>query len=72
MNKELHNAMDPPEKVAAEVIDALKKQRSVSYIGWPEKLFVRINGLFPWLVDNALKKQLPTIRHFAQQNCRSN
>jgi len=72
MNKELHNAMDPPKKVAAEIIDALKKQRSVSYIGWPEKLFVRINGLFPWLVDNALKKQLPTIRHFAQQNCRSN
>jgi len=72
MNKELHNAMDPPEKVAAEVIDALKKQRSVSYIGWPEKLFVRINGLFPWMVDNALKKQLPTIRHFAQQHCRSN
>ncbi len=72
MNQALHHAMDAPEKVAKEVINTLKKQRSVSYIGWPEKLFVRINGLFPWLVDNALKKQLPTIRHFAQLNLKSN
>ena len=68
MNKKLKNTMDSPSKVAAEVIHALKKQKSISYIGWPEKLFVRINSLFPWLVDKALKKQLPVIRRFAEQN----
>ncbi len=36
------------------------------YIGWPEKLFVRVNALFPAIVDNSLRKQLPTIRHFAR------
>ncbi len=71
MNKELKNSMDTPEVVASEVIHALRKQKSVSYIGWPEKLFVRVNSLFPKIVDNALKKQLPVIRRFAQQNIKS-
>jgi hypothetical protein len=31
-------------------------------IGWPEKLFVRINGVLPQLVDRALARQLPIIR----------
>ncbi len=66
MNKELKNAMDPPDKVARELITALKRQKNVCYIGWPEKLFVRVNSLFPKLVDNALRKQLPVIRRFAQ------
>ena len=70
MNKELKNTMDSPKKVAKEVVYALRKQKNVSYIGWPEKIFVRVNSLFPKLVDNALKKQLPIIRHYAQQNCK--
>ena len=36
------------------------------YIGWPEKLFVRVNALFPGVVDNSLRKQLPIIRRFAR------
>jgi short-subunit dehydrogenase len=72
MNKELKNTMDPPEKVAKAVISALEKQKNVTYVGWPEKLFIRVNSLFPRLVDSALKKQLPVIRRFAQQNIRSN
>lgn len=71
MNKELNNKVDTPELVAREIIKALIKQKSNSYIGWPEKLFVKINGLFPAIVDNALKKQLPVIRRFAQQNQKS-
>ena len=31
-------------------------------IGWPEKLFVRINGILPWLVDRSLARQLPIIQ----------
>jgi len=71
MNEELNTAMDSPTSVAQQLIHALQKQKSVSYFGWPEKLFVRINSLFPKLVDNALKKQLPVIRRFAQLNQKS-
>jgi len=67
MNESLKNAMDPPEKVAKVVIKAMQKKHQNCYIGWPEKLFVKINGLFPKLVDNALKKQLSTIRHYSKK-----
>jgi hypothetical protein len=36
------------------------------YIGWPEKLFIRINAVFPGVVDNSLRKQLPIIQRFAR------
>jgi len=32
------------------------------FVGWPEKLFSRINGAFPSLVDKAIGKQLATIK----------
>jgi len=72
MNKELKTAMDRPQLVASKIIATLKKQKTISYLGWPEKLFVRINNLFPKIVDNALKKQLSVIRHYAQQNQQQN
>ena len=36
-------------------------------LGWAEKLFVRINSLFPFLVDGAIAKQLSTILAFARR-----
>ncbi|MEH6356308.1 MAG: short chain dehydrogenase, partial [Marinobacter sp.] len=34
------------------------------FLGWPEKLFVVINGILPRIVDKAMLKQLPVIRRF--------
>lgn len=66
MNHELGVAMDDPIKVANAVIKViLKRQGGNTFLGWPEKLFVRINALLPALVDNALFKQLPIIRRYA-------
>jgi short-subunit dehydrogenase len=66
MNDELGTAMDDPALVADQVLRIIRSpNRSDSYIGWPEKLFVRINALLPGLVDNSLRKQLPVIRRFA-------
>jgi hypothetical protein len=31
-------------------------------MGWPEKMFVKINALFPRLVDRALIKKMPLIK----------
>lgn len=66
MNKELNVAMDDPEVVAAAVVKALRNERRESFLGWPEKLFVRLNSLVPRLVDQALRKQLPVIKRFAR------
>lgn len=64
LNKALGNTMDSPERVASQIMQALLKDRNRAYLGWPEKLFVHLNGLLPRLVDAVMRKQLPVIRQF--------
>lgn len=64
LNAELGNRVDEPERVAEVVLDALAEGRSEAVIGWPERLFTRLNGVLPSIVDGALIKQLPVIRRF--------
>lgn len=47
--------MDDPAKVAGRIVAAVRAERRDVYLGFPESLFVRINALFPGLVDGALK-----------------
>jgi len=69
LNKELGNSVDSPEHVANRLLQALKDKHAHSYfLGWPESFFVRLNSLFPKLVDKALVKQLDTIRRFAKSH----
>lgn len=66
MNEALGTSMDDPSLVAKKVLQvACGRRNSAKYIGWPEKLFIRINALLPGIVDNSLRKQLPVIRRFA-------
>lgn len=68
MNAELGNREDEPEVVALAAMRLLTERHSCNrYLGWPEKFFVRLNGLFPCLVAKALKKQLPIIKRYAKQ-----
>jgi short-subunit dehydrogenase len=64
LNRALGNAMDAPEAVAAQILQAMEKDERRRFLGWPEKLFVVINGILPKLVDKAMLKQLPVIRRF--------
>ena len=66
MNDELKVAMDDPAWVAEAVVAAIGREREELYLGWPEKLFVRLNSLLPRVVDQALRKQLPIIQRFAR------
>jgi len=66
MNRALGVAMDTPEVVATSLVEALKSGGKNRFIGWPEKLFVRLNGLVPGLVDRAMLGRLPVIRRFAE------
>jgi len=65
LNEALGNATDSPEQVAGALMKILAGNRKQRYMGWPENLFVRVNGLFPGLVHNALVKKLPIIRQYA-------
>ena len=65
MNRKLKVAMDPPEKVAAAVVRFVASSRGELALGWPEKLLVRLNSVFPALVGNAISKKLPLIKQYA-------
>ncbi|SFZ73257.1 SDR family oxidoreductase [Chitinimonas taiwanensis] len=67
MHAELGTAVDAPQKVAAELMRALRKTTVREWVlGWPEKLFFRLNQILPGAVDGALAKQLPIVRRYAQ------
>ncbi|MBI1283900.1 MAG: SDR family oxidoreductase [Thiobacillus sp.] len=61
---------DEPESVAASVIATIERDGQESYLGWPEKLFVRINSILPRLVDPSLVKQVDLMRPFATETTR--
>lgn len=65
MNRELGTAMDPPERVADELMALLARGNGVRFIGWPERFFIKLNSVFPGLVDKALRRQLPAVRRHA-------
>lgn len=65
MNRRLSVAMDPPEQVASAVLKFICSDRAELALGWPEKLLVRLNSVFPALIGNAISKKLPLIKQYA-------
>ncbi|MBU0542312.1 MAG: SDR family oxidoreductase [Gammaproteobacteria bacterium] len=61
LNKALGVASDSPEFVASRLIHLIDSPRFDLKLGFPERLFVFLNQLFPRINDNAIQKQLPTI-----------
>lgn len=59
--------MDEADAVARQIVRAIEKDRDEAYLGFPEGLFARINGILPGLVDRALRKQLPALTDFSRQ-----
>jgi short-subunit dehydrogenase len=68
MNAELGVGMDAPKTVAAAIVRALREERSELLLGAPERLFAKINALFPALVDRSLRRQLGVIRRYASND----
>jgi len=61
---------DHPASVATSVIRAIESNGRNRYIGWPEKLFVRVNSILPRLVDLPLMRQVDRMRPFATERSR--
>ena len=59
---------DEPEAVARALVDAIERDGQNRYLGWPEKLFVRVNALLPRIVDGALMRQVEKMRPFAARD----
>ncbi|HIL92257.1 MAG TPA: SDR family oxidoreductase [Cycloclasticus sp.] len=68
MNQELGTHMDDTTSVAKQLLVFMKTDAGQCFIGWPEKLFVRINGLLPSVVESSIVKQLPVIKRYLKQS----
>ena len=68
LNHALGNKLDSPQQVARIVTRAIKRRAKSTSIGWPERLFIGLNQVFPGVVDKALGKQLTTISKCARSN----
>lgn len=61
VNRRAGVSVDSPDAVAAVIVESLCKGRAERFIGWPERLFVKLNALLPSLVDRAMRKQLQLV-----------
>jgi short-subunit dehydrogenase len=66
MNEATKTNMDEPDYVAGEILAAIEAGRKEAYIGFPESLFARINGILPGVIDNGTAAQNRIARKFAK------
>ncbi|PNK59627.1 SDR family oxidoreductase [Psychrobacter sp. FDAARGOS_221] len=67
MNNELKVNMDSPELVAKALVEFLSNKQVNQHLGFPERFFAWLNRVFPSIVGNAIIKDLPTIKRYAQK-----
>lgn len=63
-NRATGTAMDPPEVVAAALVRLIEGGQAERFIGFPERLAVRLNGLLGPLLDGAFvrhRRSLPSV-----------
>jgi len=65
MNTAMKMPMDEPTKIARRIIRTIEADEKETYIGFPESVFARINGIMPGVVDSSLTRQVAEIRTFA-------
>ena len=62
LNQQLGTVEDEPAEVARQFLGFLVQHQTEYRVGFPEKLFAKINQIFPGVVSQSLRKQLPVIR----------
>lgn len=68
LNQRLKTAQDSPQWVAAQVIQQIEQQQHSQTLGWPEKAFARINGLWPEQVARSLRRARQTLYKLLEDN----
>ena len=64
LNRVLGAGTDTADVVAEEVLASIRKHRSRRQLGFAEKFQAKLNALLPGLVDQAIARQLVTIKHY--------
>lgn len=62
LNRQIKNNVDTPQQVVPQIIKAIQKGHAEKFFGFPQKLFAKINGLFPSLIAGSIQKDLPIIK----------
>lgn len=57
---------DEPEFVADKIVDAIVGRKNEVFIGFQERLFMRLNAILPRLVDAGISPQTAKARHLFQ------
>lgn len=57
MNLALGHRSDDPCVVAKHTLAILENEKAAVWIGWPEKLFARLNQIVPGMVSKSIRKQ---------------
>lgn len=57
INAQMGVATDDTASVADHIVDVLRREHAERFIGWPERLLVKLNALVPSLADRLLEKQ---------------
>jgi short-subunit dehydrogenase len=65
LNEALRVATDSPAVVASAVCRALARGQKASVLGWPERLYARLNAIAPSVVDRSLATNLSVIKAHA-------
>lgn len=68
LNQRLKTPQDPPQQVALQLIKQIQRQKQIQTLGWPERLFVRLNGLWSELVSRSLRKTRDTLYQLIEEN----
>ncbi|MGN5057483.1 SDR family oxidoreductase [Aeromonas caviae] len=66
MNVALGTPIDSPFDVAEYAVIALCNESRRRWIGWPQRMMVRLNALCPWLVDRLSARRRPLIERYAR------
>lgn len=64
LNKGLKTHVDTPQILVPQILKAIEKNKAERFFGWPEKLFAKINAIFPSMVSTSIKKDHPTIKQY--------
>lgn len=67
LNTRLGNHTDEPRLIAEILCSFIESGRSTLYIGWPEKLFVRLNAVLNGVVDRAIQSKLTVVKQTIQE-----
>ena len=68
LNQQLNTPQDDPKQVALQLLSQIERQQPCKTLGWPERLFVRLNGLWPEQVSRSLRKVRDTLYQLMKED----